>query len=514
MLFDLAIIGFGVIGVETLIGIKKILYQKKTKNRIKIAIIEKNLKNIPGGVAYSKENSKFGFFNNPLRLSHPDFIKWFNLKENKKKLIDFIISNPKYNLNNWLKKNDYILKKKFNDYKEIYLPRLVYSFYLKEKIINFLDFKKNNKISLKFFKGKVNDISNDNRYNIFPERLFNEFILYSDKKNLLIKNYSLNKSYVIRAKKLVIGTGIIPPKKINETRLYKNSNYIWDFYSNGGTSNLIKKIDIISKLKKNIKIIFIGNKAGLLETMQEIEKIIKDNKININIICISKNRQTLQKAEHSKKFEFFRFRYLIKSNIKKIKKAEEILILLKKEFKNAKLNRFSKYDVWTNILKNQIMTSCYNRLTQKEKINYNFSIFPLIRNITRYTYPETVSSKNRLEKANRIKFIKDKVVKIIKEKNDLFIEVQSGQLIKGDIAINVSGPVSIEDNKDEIKFISSLRKITKKFNKRGFSTNNNFMLEKGLYLPGTLSNNFNPGRDTIIKAITKNAHKAAKGILI
>ena len=28
----------------------------------------------------------------------------------------------------------------------------------------------------------------------------------------------------------------------------------------------------------------------------------------------------------------------------------------------------------------------------------------------------------------------------------------------------------------------------------------NFMLENGLYLPGTLSNNFNPGRETIIKA--------------
>ena len=39
------------------------------------------------------------------------------------------------------------------------------------------------------------------------------------------------------------------------------------------------------------------------------------------------------------------------------------------------------------------------------------------------------------------------------------------------------------------------------------------MLEKGLYLPGTLSNNFNPGRETIIKAITKNSHKVAKNIL-
>ena len=55
--------------------------------------------------------------------------------------------------------------------------------------------------------------------------------------------------------------------------------------------------------------------------------------------------------------------------------------------------------------------------------------------------------------------------------------------------------------------------MTKKYNERGFSTNMNFMLENGLYLPGTLSNNFNPGRETIIKAITKNSFKVAKNII-
>ena len=44
--------------------------------------------------------------------------------------------------------------------------------------------------------------------------------------------------------------------------------------------------------------------------------------------------------------------------------------------------------------------------------------------------------------------------------------------------------------------------------------NNNFMLENGLYLPGTLSGNFNPDRETIIKAITKNSQKVAKNIFM
>ena len=102
MLFDFTIIGFGVIVTETLHGIKKVLLKKKPKqiNKIKIAIIEKNLNNIPGGVAYSRKNSKFGFFNNPLRLSHPEFIKCFNLKVNKKRLINFSKKNQSYNFLN------------------------------------------------------------------------------------------------------------------------------------------------------------------------------------------------------------------------------------------------------------------------------------------------------------------------------------------------------------------------------------------------------------------------------
>ena len=517
MLFDFTIIGFGVIGVETLHGIRKNLLNKKKKNnkKIKIAIIEKNLKNIPGGVAYSQENSKFGFFNNPLRLSHPEFIKWFNLVENKKKIIDFSLTNLSYNLNTWAKKNGYILNKKYNDYKEIYLPRLIYSFYLKEKILQFLQLKKKMNISLNFYKGEVKQLQNNRYINVFPNKSFNELIINIDKKNLIIKKHKINNDLkVIRSKKLIIGTGVVPPKMINETIVHKNYNYIWDFYSSGGTNNLIKKIYNISKIKKNVCVIFIGNKAGLLETMQEIERLVKDNKININIVCISKNTQTLQKAERSKKFNLFKFKYFIKNNINKIKKAEQILDLLKKEFKNANLNKFNKYDVWTNVLTKKIMSVCYGRLNEKEKKNYNFSIFPLIRNITRYTYPDTVSAKNRLERANKIKFIKDKVVKIVKYKNTLILETELKKSIKGDIVINVSGPVSVVKTKNEIKFIPSLRKITKKFNERGFSTNKNFMLEKGIFLPGTLSNNFNPGRETIIKAITKNAHKVAKNILI
>ncbi len=291
-----------------------------------------------------------------------------------------------------------------------------------------------------------------------------------------------------------------------------NPNYIWDFYASGGTKNLLKKISKINKIKKKINIVFIGNKAGLLETMQEIERLIYKNKINLNIISISRSFLTLQKAQNSKNFKKFKFKFFTKINIKKIKLAVDILDLLILEFNEAKKNGFNKYDVWTNILKGKLLVNIYKNLSVIEKENYNYFIFPKIRNMTRYTYPETVSAKNRLERAKKIKSIKDKVDTIIKFKNYLVIQTKKKSTIKCDIIVNVSGPVSIIELKDEISIVSSLKKLTNMYNQRGFSTNNNFMLEKGIYLPGTLSNNFNPGRETIIKAITKNSHKVAKNI--
>ena len=46
MKFDLALIGFGVIGVETL---HTLVLEAKKKQKLNIVIIDKEIKNIPGG---------------------------------------------------------------------------------------------------------------------------------------------------------------------------------------------------------------------------------------------------------------------------------------------------------------------------------------------------------------------------------------------------------------------------------------------------------------------------------
>ena len=54
---------------------------------------------------------------------------------------------------------------------------------------------------------------------------------------------------------------------------------------------------------------------------------------------------------------------------------------------------------------------------------------------------------------------------------------------------------------------------SKNFNQRGFTTDKYFMLKESIFLPGNLSNNFNPFRKTLIKAVTNNTYKVVKFIL-
>jgi hypothetical protein len=494
--YDLAIIGFGVIGSEAIYSINKL----KLKKKIKIAIIDKDKKNIPGGVAYSINKSKYGFFNNPLRLSHPSFINWISRTEKFNQCCNFLSSNPSYNLNNWLKKIS------TNNFLEIYLPRLFYSFYLEEKILSVIK-NKNSSLKIDFFDGNVDQLICKKKNTIFSNSYFNKYTFKKKTKKIHLVKKKI-KTKKIEVKKIILGIGLPPPKKI-QSNFNKTNNYIWDFYSEGGTQNLVNKLMRLKKLKK-INLIFIGNKAGFLETMQKLENIIKLRKLNFKIYCIASKNETLQKAELSKNYLSYKFKFLINSEINKIKTPNKILSLIKNEFSHSKKKGFSKYDIWTLILKKKILTKCYKKLSFKGKKEYNSSIFTKIRNITRYTYPETVNSKERLEKLGKITFITDKVTFVKKNKNKFILITEKGKMLKGDLVNNVSGPVNIYEVTNESSLLNSLKNITNKYDESGFLTDKNFKLSKDIFSPGVISNNFNPARETIIKAITNNVYKVVK----
>ena len=508
---NLIISGLGVIGTEALHGIVK---RNKSK-KLKIFIIEKDYSNFPGGVAYSTSKSKYGFFNNPLRLSNEEFKDWVKNVSNQKRLIHYFRENKDLKLKKWLEKNVAKNNYKFKNLRELYLPRSAYSVFLRDKIKNtFKILKKKKSINIYFFENELLKIKKKNKeYLCHTKTNLKEKNIFLVGDKLKIKNKKERKLDFLKSSRIILGLGILPPANINFKKSFSNTNYIHDFYASGGTKNLINKLDKINSNQKKINLVFIGSKAGLLETMQEIENL--NNKIlsKLKMISVSSSSLSLEKAELSNNYKNYKFQFLNNEKLKKITKSNEILSLIIAEFKNGKKKGFNKYDVWTLILQKNLLDKCFKKLSDEEKKEYNNKTFTQLRGLTRYTYPETVESKIRLEKKKILKYLKDKVIELKKDGDKITVKTEKSGNLLADIVINVSGPVSLFNNHNEVLYLDSLKRICTNFNERGFVSDKYHRISSGIYLPGTLSSNFNPERKTIIKSITENTKMVVKHLI-
>ena len=173
-------IGGGITGTETIISainniISNIGKKKSFEKKFIFGLIDKNPDNIPGGVAYGFQKSIYGYFNNPLRLSPPNFKKWVLLKKNKLKIISYLNNHGGFTGKLWIKKNKQILFSSNNKkLDELYIPRVLMNLWMEEKLcLIFKKIKKFNKdsktkIEIHFYKGEVNKIKKRQKiYEIF-----------------------------------------------------------------------------------------------------------------------------------------------------------------------------------------------------------------------------------------------------------------------------------------------------------------------------------------------------------
>ena len=524
-------IGGGITGLETIIS-AFINIQRKLKKSKKIifAIIDKNPENIPGGVAYGFKISQFGYFNNPIRLSPVQFTKWLIKKENKKKIISYLKIHGGYTGKDWIKKNINILySSKIKQINELYIPRTIANFWMEQRLLWLISkmkkiSKKNSIIfDLKFFKGEVLAIKNlkDNYHKIIFKNNYCEMLQYkiiknSFKKIVFEKNKQISEP--IFSKTQNIGLGLPPPKQLATTRAQKNNYYIWDFYSHGSTPDLINKILQINKIKKKIRVYFIGYKAGLLESLPELKKIILKKKIKIEIICSSKDLVSIQEAKLSLNKKNYKLQVFKKKNLFSIRTAKKLYLSIIKEFELSYSLGYKKYDAWTQILNNKILDKCIKNFSYREKKQYYDFFYNRVRNVTRFTYPETIIAREKLLKMKILKTKKEIVKKVDNLKGQLIVETKSNnnKINKYicDLVINVSGPLNVGTLKNEIPLINDLRKNGAKILSGGFVVNNYFKISgiKNIYTPGILARGFNPERKTIIKAILENSQKAGESI--
>jgi len=531
MLFDHISIGGGVIGFNSTEKIiNQIIDNKNLQNRnFNFAIIDKKINNIEGGIAYNPKLARYGYFNNPIRLSPISFVKYIKNKKFKQELLKYLNNQSGYVDRIWKKKYFKTLDNiQNNKFEELYLPRASYGIWQKNRIFNLLNNikkfnnnKNNIKINLFFYESEINEITSENKIlKLFFDNSFNKFqitknirdseLLFSKEKKII--NEENNQRY-FEALNCTIGIGLNPPRKYTDENLNDIKNYIWDFYAEGSTNNLInliKKNKEKNNFKKKLKVFFIGYKAGLLESLPELNELITQKNLKIKLFAISSSLETIQKAELNNN-KIYKFKYLTKNQICKITKAKEIINFIKKEFTFALTNGFSKYHAWTKILKENILQKMLKKLSILEKTKYEKKYFTILRNLTRFTYPLPIEIKDKMIEKGNLKLIKGSVLNITDSNNKLVI-ITNKQKFIADIVINVSGPMSTNKINSEVRLIKNLKKNLNPFNEMGFVVKKNFSIlnHKNIFIPGTLASGFNPNRITILNSILLNSDKSSK----
>ena len=283
--------------------------------------------------------------------------------------------------------------------------------------------------------------------------------------------------------------------------------YIHDLYVSGGSTKLINLI--MQKRKKITNIHFLGSKAGFLEALPELYFLSKNKKIKI--FSTSNNAETLNPAILSKNFNSYKLKYFNKSKLRNIKNSNQLYENIILEFEFAIKNNFNKYDAWTKILNENVLSKIISKFDKKNKESYKDYFFQKIRNITRFTFPMTVKYKLLMEKKGIIKMVKSTVKKVIKKNGQFVVKTNDNKQIKSDVLVCVFGPQSIHKlllNDNLFKIFNDLKIKT---DLSGIVVNKNFqsVSHKNLYFIGFHASGYNPNRKTIIKAIVKNSKIAS-----
>ena len=250
-----------------------------------------------------------------------------------------------------------------------------------------------------------------------------------------------------------------------------------------------------------------------------MKEIILRKKINIKLICSSKNLESIQSAKLSLNKKEYKLNILVSKNLNKIKSAKELYSSILKEFETAIETGYKKYDAWTQILERNILNECIKNLNSREKRKYSDSYHRKIRNITRYTFTDTIAAREQLLNMGILKTRKEVVNKVDIVNKKLVINAKNEKNEKTmnsyDLVVNVSGPLSPLAILNEIPLVKSLKKNGAKTTRSGgFLVNENFKIKgiNNIYTPGIFARGFNPERKTIIKAILENSHKVGRSI--
>ena len=286
--YDLAIVGSGISCAYTLIHYISLIKEKLSKTPgsmpdklIKVAVLDKSGE-FWTGVPYGSRTGKQSLIITALKEFLPQaekerFAAW--LSDNYDAVFNSLKSRPGLLNQQWLK--SYETAMVAGNWDELFLPRYVFGWYLKEQVEALLAEARNQEyLECDLFSGEALDVQKlaDKQYQV-------EFATDDRVRSLI-------------ARKVVLAIGS-PPNKASFLSNFAQSEAdkaicaISDMYAPSQSSNINKVIEFLkqSDTPQDNKVLIIGSNASALETLYSLNNIPEAKELISKFIVVSPNAQ-------------------------------------------------------------------------------------------------------------------------------------------------------------------------------------------------------------------------------
>jgi uncharacterized NAD(P)/FAD-binding protein YdhS len=285
-IYDLVIVGSGISCTYTLIHYislikEKLSYGSFLNQPIKVAVLDK-FGEFWTGVPYGSRTGKQSLIITALKEFLPPterdrFITW--LSDNHDAVLESLKARPGVLNQQWLKSYQEMINA--GNWNDLFIPRYVFGWYLKEQVEQLLSEAKNQGyLQCDLFSGEVLDVQKINL------------------KKYQVEFATPEHQGILRAEKVVLAIGS-PPNKASFLSNFEHSQNnqdicaIANMYEPSQNSNLEHIIDFLkqSNTPKDNKVLIIGSNASALETLYSLNNIPEAQEAIGKFIVVSPNAE-------------------------------------------------------------------------------------------------------------------------------------------------------------------------------------------------------------------------------
>lgn len=482
-IYDLAFVGSGIACTYTIIHLINMLDQKPLNKKVKILVVDK-ADEFWVGIPYGNRSG----FNSLIITSLKDFLSTDELELFKnwlKQNINWVFKDfQKRNgtlSSDWLENNEKRLAE--NDWDNIYLPRYIFGYFLRERVNALLESAVNkNLLEYQLLSADVIDIKNNDG-------------IYK----LTVKDNFSNK-LEIESSKIILSIGSPPKKNLFTLENYESLsgiNLIEDLYQ----PKLEANIDQIYETFKNAEnkeqnnILIVGSNASALEAAYNIMDISGMEDLVNKFYFLSRDGAFPYRSNNGQS-NIDSYNLVALNSLKNSPKitSKQILEAVKKDVEEMKTQNVNIADIIYHV--SNIINALVVKLSPSEqKIFVNHDGVE-IGKFQRKAGKEYCDVVDNLSLVNKLENLKGKFVRLVnqEEKFDHIEYVESQTLVKKTFdkpvtfIINCCGFEDLTSESSSELILSLIRNNICRTNasKRGFAVNENFEADTNFFVMGPL----------------------------